>query len=238
MRKSDIREEPMTDIPEQYRDASRGEYVYCTLRDAIQSGRYRPGERVREDEIAKSLGVSRTPVREALHRLSERGLLELASGRGLVVVELNKQQMVELYAMREMLEGAAAGLAAQHASTAEIDTMNRLLEELRSAGENSETVAYLNRLLHQTIYDAAHNRYLLQTLNELRDAMALLRNTTFAVSGRPAAADIEHQAIVLAIQKRSPEHAEQAARFHIREAQRARMELQLQLYANSNGHRR
>lgn len=227
-------EEPMNEKPDQFRNTSRGEYVYRVLRDAIQSGRYLPGERVREDDIAKALGVSRTPVREALHRLSERGLLELSTGRGLIVVELNKQQMIELYAMREVLEGAAAGLAAQHASTAEIDTMTRLLEEFRAVGDDPEKLAHINRLLHQTIYGAAHNRYLLQTLNELRDAMALLRNTTFAVPGRPSVVDTEHQAMVQAIRERSPERAEQAARYHIREAQRARAELQFQAYAETS----
>jgi DNA-binding GntR family transcriptional regulator len=225
--------EPMSEKPDQFRNRSRGEYVYRVLRDAIQDGRYLPGERVREDDIAKALGVSRTPVREALHRLSECGLLELAAGRGLVVVELNKQQMIELYAMREVLEGAAAGLAAQHASAAEIDTMARLLEEFLSAGDEPEKLAHINRLFHQTVYDAAHNRYLLQTLNQLRDAMALLRHTTFALPGRSLAVDAEHQAIVQAIRERSPERAEQAARLHIREAQRARMELQFQDYAEA-----
>ena len=82
-----------------------------------------------EEEIARSLGVSRTPVREALRRLQERGMLVVGAGRSLVVAELSKQQVLELYAMREILEGSAARFAARHANEAEIDMLHRLLDE-------------------------------------------------------------------------------------------------------------
>src|SRR5712692_1297887 len=79
------------------RNKSRSEFVFASLRDAIWEGRFAPNERIPEEEIARSLGVSRTPVREALRRLQERGLLTVGAGRSLVVAELNKQQVFELY---------------------------------------------------------------------------------------------------------------------------------------------
>ena len=92
------------------RTQSRADFVYDSLRDAIWEGRFAHGERLREEEIASALGVSRTPVREALQRLQQRGLLVIGPGRGLMVAQLSKQQVFELYAMREILEGSAARL--------------------------------------------------------------------------------------------------------------------------------
>src|SRR5262249_59308658 len=106
--------------PDTLRNTSRSEFVFAALRDAIWDGRFAPGERIPEEEIARSLGVSRTPVREALRRLQERGMLSIGAGRSLVVAELSQQQVLELYAMREILEGSAARFAAQHAHRAEI----------------------------------------------------------------------------------------------------------------------
>src|SRR6478672_4683069 len=115
------------------RTRSRADFVYDSLRDAISDGRIAGGERVREEEVARNLGVSRTPVREALQRLQQRGLPVVGAGRGLVVARLSQQQVIELYAMREILEGSAARFAAQHATPAEIAILYQLQEELRSA---------------------------------------------------------------------------------------------------------
>lgn len=171
-----------------FRDIQRGEFVYQELRNAIAAGQFQQGERIREEDVAKSLGVSRTPVREALRRLQTRGLLELAAGRGLVIAELSRQQVLELYAMREILEGAAARLAAQHAMESEIAHLRHLLAGLRKE-TNPQKLADLNRGFHHTICDAAHNRYMQQSLNDLGDALALLRDTTFSLEGRPKTAE-------------------------------------------------
>src|ERR687894_286250 len=80
------------------RNGSRGEFVYKALLQAIRTGQIKPGDRIREEDVAQSLGVSRTPVREALQQLQARRLIEMAPGRGIVVVELNVQQVMELYA--------------------------------------------------------------------------------------------------------------------------------------------
>lgn len=209
------------------RNTSRGEFVYRALRDAIRDGRLKQGARVREDEIARALGVSRTPVREALFRLQTRGLLKLAPGRGLVVVEISRQELVELYAMRELLEGGAARMAAQHASPTEIETLRYLLQEFQKAGDDAPRLADLNRQFHAAIYDAAHNHHLLSALNDLTDALALLQNTTFSVPGRPKPALKEHRAIVAAIADKQPDVAEREARQHIRAAHQARLSLTL-----------
>ena len=208
--------------------ASRADQVQQQILKSIRSGHYRPGDRIRETEVAKALGVSRTPVREALRRLESDGLLSFESWRGVVVSRLDRQQVSELYAMREVLEGAAARMAARHIDDAGIELLKLLLEKSQESPDDPARLAKLNRELHQTIYSAAHNRYLLQTLGQLENALALLRGTTYAVAGRPDTAAAEHRAIVEAICSRDAEAAELAARKHIGAAQRARLRLMLE----------
>ena len=204
------------------RNTSRGEFVFASLRDAIWEGRFAPGERIAEEDIARSFGVSRTPVREALRRLQERGLLVIGAGRSLVVAELTKQQVLELYAMREILEGSAARFAAQHANQAEIDMLHRLLDEFDKHQSNARVLVALNRRFHGAVCEAAHNRYLIATLAGMHDAMALLHSNTFRMPNRRTETDAEHRRIVLAIERRDPDEAEKAARHHVRQAQRTR----------------
>ena len=218
---------------DELRNKSRGEFVYASLRDAIWEGRFAPNERIPEEEIARTLGVSRTPVREALRRLQERGLLTVGAGRSLVVAELSKAQVFELYAMREILEGSAARFAAQHANEAEIDILHRLLGELYKHRDDPRALVSLNRRFHGAICEAAHNRYLIQTLDGMHDSLALLHSNTFRVPYRRAQSDAEHRRIVRAIERRDPDEAEKAARDHVRQAQRTRFAM----LANSSAFR-
>lgn len=203
---------------------SRGEWAYHRLRQAIQAGELKPGERIREIEMAKRLDVSRTPVREALRRLEADGLLTFVPYRGMIIAELDHQAVMELYQMREVLEGTAAGLAARHASEAEITLLRDLIAADPGDGD-PRALATHNRQFHGTLYRAAHNRYLLKTLNVLSDAMALLGMTTLSLTGRSGTARQEHQEVLEAIEARDQARAEAAARYHIREAQRARLRL-------------
>jgi DNA-binding GntR family transcriptional regulator len=208
--------------------ASRADQVQQQILKSIRSGRYQPGDRIRETEVAGEFGVSRTPVREALRRLGSDGLLHFESWRGAVVARLDRQQISELYAMREVLEGAAARMAAQHIDEAEIGLLRLLLDQAEQVPEDPLRLAQLNRKLHQTIYAAAHNQYLLQTLGQLENALALLRGTTYAVSGRAHSAALEHRTMVEAICRRDADVAECAAREHIVAARAVRLRLILE----------
>jgi DNA-binding GntR family transcriptional regulator len=204
---------------------SRGEIAYARLKEAIQAGELKPGQRIREIEMADRLKMSRTPVREALRRLEADGLLTFAPYRGMVIAELDHQAVMELYQMREVLEGTAAGLAARHASEAEIAVLRDIMASDPGEDGDPQRLATHNRQFHGALYRAAHNRYLLKTLNVLRDAMALLGMTTLSLTGRSDTAREEHAAIVHAIEARDVEGAEAAARAHIRSAQRARIRI-------------
>lgn len=204
---------------------SLGEYAYEQLRAQIREGALPPGARVRETDVAEQLEISRTPVREALRRLEADGFLAFEPHRGMVVVQLDHQSIMELYAMREVLEGTAAALAARHASEAEIAVLFEMLNREAEIAGDAERLAAHNAQFHQILFRAAHNRYLLKTANALRDSMALMAGTTMAVPGRAATARAEHGALADAIRARDPNASEEAARRHIRNAQSARLKL-------------
>ena len=204
----------------------RGEFVYTQLRAEIRNGTLTPGSRLRETEIAERLEVSRTPVREALKRLESEGLAVFSQPRGMTVTELSAGQVLELYAMREILEGAAARFAAEHASVLEIESLKHLVAQhptIRTAEE-----AYVNnRRIDEAIASAAHNVYLLKALNVLQDAVSLLGATTYTVPGRIKLGLGEIGNVVKAIANRDPDEAEAAARTHVRAAGAVRLVMRL-----------
>lgn len=204
---------------------SRSEDAYRQLKDAIRKGTLPPGTRVREIEIAERFGISRTPAREAIRRLESDGLISFVPRQGAVISKLDHQQTMELYDLREILEGSAAGFAARHASAAEIEELGELIAAEPELRSHPDQLADLNQLFHGALYRAAHNRFLERSLLGLRDAMALLGGTTLAIAGRFETAHAEHLAILDAIRQRDPDEAERAARDHIRNAQRARLKL-------------
>lgn len=203
---------------------NRGQAVYEALRTALLDGQLKPGDPLREEQVAAWFKVSRTPVREAFARLLGRSLLEHAGGRGLVVRRLRTSEVYELYAMREVLEGAAAGFAATHASPLEIDTLVRLQREFAAVepGSGALVAARINQRFHTTIHVSARNRYLDFAFDDLADGIALLGPTTLANADRHKHAIDEHETLLDAIRRRDAPGAERVAREHIRAALQAR----------------
>ncbi|MBN9671532.1 GntR family transcriptional regulator [Roseibium aggregatum] len=203
---------------------SRGSKVYQELLERMRNGMLKPGTRLREDEIGIELDVSRTPVREAFNRLHARGLVESSRG-GWTVAELSRGQIMELYALRAVLEGAAARFAAENAQPADLAALRIAASGFEKAASGETARANANIVYHRTIYAAAHNAYLERMLEDLNDSLALLPSTTFSVSGRSQAAIAEHQAITDAILARAPAQAETSARNHIENAMDARLRM-------------
>ena len=200
----------------------RGQDAYALLRAAIRDGTLAPGLRLTEADLAARFGVSRTPIRQAIARLEAEGLLTHAPRRGLSVTRPDHGQVVELYVMREILEGAAARLAAQHASDMEIAAMAELMASEPPAFADAGRLAALNQRLHGMLYLAAHNRYLLRSLEQLSATMALLPSL-LTQGNRAAEAHREHGALIDALRARDGAGAEAAARAHARAAQRHRL---------------
>ncbi|UIJ90189.1 GntR family transcriptional regulator (plasmid) [Rhizobium leguminosarum] len=158
--------------------------------------------------------MSRTPVREALGRLQQKGLLQAAPGRGLAIATLDTEQVFELYAMRGELEALVAQFAAQHATNAEIANLQDLNAEFAAATSPREA-AKLNRSFHARLYDAARNRYLRAAVEDLQETIALLPKTTFSHENRLESAAREHSALIKAISSRDAHAAADVARDHI-----------------------
>ncbi len=197
---------------------------------AIEDGELLPGTRLLETDLAEKLGVSRTPVREALHRLHAMGLAEHGPQRGLVVSHLSYDHLRQLFAVREGLEGMAARLAAEYATPAEIELMQQMVIQDRSI-EDPEILKTRNKHLHQHIVRSSHNVYMIDALANLRIHLSLLPGSTYSVKGRLLQAQEEHEAIVDAVASRDGERAENAARQHVRSGYSTR----LSLLAEDNG---
>jgi DNA-binding GntR family transcriptional regulator len=199
-----------------------GQEAYGRIRAAIREGALAPGFRVTETDLATRFGVSRTPVRQAIARLESEGLLTHEPRRGLSVTRPDHQQVVELYVMREVLEGAAARLAAQHASPTEIGAMAELIAGETALFADARALAETNQRFHGLLYLAAHNRYLLRSLELISATMALLPSL-LTLAGRAEAAHAEHVAILAALRARDGDAAEAASRAHAQAAQRHRL---------------
>ncbi|WP_116132742.1 GntR family transcriptional regulator [Tropicimonas sp. IMCC34043] len=200
--------------------------VYEQVREAIHDGEFKVGDRVTEVALAEKFGVSRTPIRDAISKLEADGLLTNVPRRGLIVTDLSHQQIGELYMMREVLEGAAARLAALAGSDAEISTLQGLVTTEETALPDPAKLSAINKKFHRLLALAAHNRYLLVAIEQLSITMSLLPSL-LAEGGRSQIAHDQHMLIVEAIKKRDPEAAEAAIRDHIRSSHEHRLLLML-----------
>lgn len=196
--------------------------AYDMLVSAIEDGRLPAGARLRESQLAAQFKISRTPVREVLRRLVTQGLATHLPNQGAVVATISEDQIAELYLVRESLEGIAARLAASNTTPPEIDLLYEMVENDQGLIEKPIELAKSNRLFHARLCNAARNRYLTQTLGNLRLSLVLLRGTTMSAPNRGAQAVEEHRAIIDFIAARRLDDAEEAARAHIRQAHRLR----------------
>jgi DNA-binding GntR family transcriptional regulator len=202
--------------------ANLTDIVYEALHGAIQDGTYKPGQRIREIELGEWLQVSRTPVREALRRLQSEGIIESKAG-GLAVTSFDLRAVAELYEVRQTLEGSAAALAARNADSTELALLQSLVDAQRQSPNDPHAQARINKSFHAQLYQAAHNRFLLKSLQGLHHSLVLLGPTTLMTPERIAAAIQEHAEVVAAIIARDPVRAEEVTRKHIRAGYEARV---------------
>ncbi|MBD3666270.1 GntR family transcriptional regulator [Sulfitobacter sp. TSTF-M16] len=204
---------------------SQGEAAYERLLAAIQYGKFQPGDRLREIEVAASLSLSRTPVREALRKLESDGIVEHRPRIGAVIRRLSQAEVVELYEMRLVLERTAAEMAAKHASAAEIDALEELNEEIGTATDNAARAAALNQQFHRGIYLATRNRFLLESARALNNALLLLGPTTLADKVRITVVYDQHREIIAALRAADPQKAGEAAAVHLETSLRHRLKV-------------
>lgn len=199
--------------------------MYEALREDILNNKYRPGQRLSEEHIARQYEVSRTPVREALKRLHAEGLVEITPHRGAVVRDPSGEELAELCTVRDVLEGLAGRLAARSISKVELYTLEQLLADMRRAVDESriDELVELNNQFHETIWIATRNRYLAQQLRQLRQIISRMQASTLTFPGRKEEAHQEHEALYRAIAAGDPDEAERLAQEHFRHAEAIRM---------------
>lgn len=194
-------------------DMSQGEAAYTKLLEAIRTGAYAPGARLRETDVATTLNLSRTPVREALRRLEADGIVEHRPRLGAVIRQLDHSELVELYEMCAVLERTAAEMAAKHASPAEVVALRALNDKI--AASVPAQAAALNQDFHRGIYLATRNRFLLDAARALNNALMLLGPTTLDDPARIEVVSGQHTAILNAIEKGDATAAGEAAEAHL-----------------------
>ncbi len=192
------------------------EGVYQHLRRAVLDGEILPGERLGEVELGEKLGVSRTPIREAMMRLTQDGLLTAEANKGVRVRLLSATEARDTYAVREELDGLAAALAAAGHTRADAQALRAALAALNAVqGEDYREQTRLDLAFHRAITAAAHNAALSDLARSLEQQVALIKHQTRNYNAWPGTA-AQHAAILDAVLLRDSEAARQAARAHVR----------------------
>jgi DNA-binding GntR family transcriptional regulator len=201
------------------------ERVYVGLKQAIMGGSIKPGERLREIDLAARYGVSRTPVREALKRLGTEGLVVDVPGRGLAVTKPSPEQIMDAYLVREVLEGLAARLAAERAIEMDRKRLAVLLRQIENAiaVEDTHRAISLSNEFDRVLFQATRSQGLLAMIEAARASQGRLLRMSLQYPGRLAQSAEERAEILEAILHGDPEAAERATREHLRRARETRI---------------
>lgn len=195
--------------------------AYSHLRNLILSGEIAPGNRVTVQPLTLSLGISPTPIRNALAALEREGLLVAQKHRGYFVPELSREDILEIYEIREVIDSVASRRVARSESRdAVVATLDNLLEQQRRAVEAGDVQAYrdLDLAFHQAIWTSSGNHRLIVLAENLLGQVRIGNNVSSRVPGRIRIALEEHSSIVEALRAGLPDDSEAAARRHVREA--------------------
>lgn len=197
--------------------ASLEESVFLTLEDEILSGKLKRGEMLTEVALSARLGVSRTPLRGALHRLSEEGLIEISPNRGAVVVGIGREELIDIYKIRMRLEGLASAEASGKITKDDIDRLHELTElsDFYVNKRDAERLKELDSEFHSIIYRASGNRLLCKTLSELHRNIHFYRKRSLAVAERLDKSALEHKEILAAIERGDADEADRLTSAHV-----------------------
>lgn len=202
------------------------ELVLDAIRGAIMNGTLQPRERLMEIQLAEELGVSRTPIREALRKLELEGFIVMVPRKGAYVSDLSFKDIADVFEIRAALEGLAAGLAAERITDEELESMERLLVEKQEAitQEDISKLVEVDTKFHELMYQASRNVRLGNIISNLREQIQRFRLTSLSYPGRDKLSLEEHKKIVEAIQARDYQLARQLAQEHIENAENVLIE--------------
>ncbi|WP_451979564.1 GntR family transcriptional regulator [Azospirillum endophyticum] len=203
--------------PDRQSRGTLAETLRRQLADDILDGRLLPGVRLDEQELAARFNVSRTPVREAFKLLAATGLVQLRPNKGVVVASITPERLAEMFEVMGEIEAACARLAARRMTEAERKALSALHAEAGTLAQAGEREAYdqMNTRFHSSIYAGAHNAFMEETAQAIRQRLRPFRHAQFRVTGRLTLSWLEHDAVVRAILCSDGEAAYHAMRIHV-----------------------
>lgn len=191
--------------------------VFHAIREDILKGRYKENDELRETTLGKELGVSRTPVREALRQLELEGLVKIIPNRGAFVTGISEKDVRDIYMVRSVLEGLCVQMAAEHMTKECIDELEEvlLLAEYYLEKGNMEQLTELDGKFHQILYTASESRILEHVLSDFHKYVQLARRNSVKTESRAQKSLEEHREILEALKENDAEKAEKLANTHI-----------------------
>ena len=191
--------------------------VFHTIRENILSGKYTTDEELKEKSIGEELGVSRTPVREALRQLELEGLVTIIPNKGAYVVGISEKDIRDIYEIRSRLEGLCAKWAAEHITKEQLDELeeNIYLSDFHSSKGNFEQVVELDNKFHEILYNASGSKELRHILLDFHHYVQRVRKVTLAVQERAVNSNEEYRSIGEALKAHSGAQAEKLADMHM-----------------------
>lgn len=201
-------------------DASLRNKVYKYIKAQIITGVYGPGETLLESKLADELGVSRTPIREAIHLLELEGLVETSAKKGAAVLGISRKDVRDIYAMRQLVEGLAARWASERLTPLELKELQKIFDlmEFYAQKQDVEEVAELDNKFHQVIYEASGSKILKLTLGNLHQYVQMARLESLKFHNRLPQTIEEHRAILKAFLDGDADAAEKALAHHAKMA--------------------
>lgn len=192
--------------------------VYNTIRDKILSGDYHESEELKENTIANELGVSRTPVREALRQLELEGLVSIIPNKGASVTGITMKDIHDIYTIRSYLEGLCAKWACDNITNAQLEALDEILylSDFHARRSHFEQMVELDNKFHDLIYKASGSKILNHVLSDFHQYVERVRKITLSRPYRAEQSSKEHAAIVEALKKRDGEMAEALAHEHMK----------------------
>jgi DNA-binding GntR family transcriptional regulator len=194
-----------------------GEVVFEYLRESILNGTLKPGERLMEIALAEQMGVSRTPVREAIRKLEKESFVEMIPRKGAYVADLTAKDIIDVLEIRILLEGFASSLAAQRMSEDELAGLRDTLEAFNDAVKREDRQAMIDQdnMFHNKIFEATKNNKLIEIVKDLHDQFQRFRLTYFTEFDNYPEIQLWHQRIYDAILSNDNQEAKNAAEQHV-----------------------
>jgi DNA-binding GntR family transcriptional regulator len=193
------------------------EIVLERLRKVIIEGSLEPGDRLVETTVAENMGVSRTPVREAFRQLEIEGLAENIPRKGTVVKGISKKDILEIYEIREMLEGLGARLACLNISSLQIESLKDKISKMEQLVDTNDSTGYwdLHGEFHDIILYASGNRRLIDQMKQINEYLTNLRKLTLVMDKRRRGAMEEHKKLIRAFEEKDDMLSEKIGREHV-----------------------